>query len=391
MSVEYNRSLSARETIQRLLEHWQTLLEGMVQAPERAISQLRLLRPSEHEALLRLGQGAPGAESEPRCVHELFAEQVRRRPEAVALAGDEQQMSYAALERAATQLAQVLRAHGVGPEKLVGLCADRSPELVVGVLAILKAGEALPAAGCALARGTTARGVARCELPPRAGSAASAGADKVGKLPWLALEVRSWAGQRAEPVPGVVPVEHLAYVISTSGSTGQPKGVEVSHRGLGNLAHEQGLAFGLAAGSRELQFASWSFDASVSELLVALLNERRWYAGAGRDCAGAELLASLHRQAITHLTLPPSALAVLPESAVPHLETLVLAGEACRQELVERWGVGRRVINAYGPSEATVCASLGQCQPGEPLTLGQPLAQVRLYVLDAQQSRCQRA
>ena len=114
----------------------------MVQAPERAISQLRLLRPSEHEALLRLGQGAPGAESEPRCAHELFAEQVRRRPEAVALAGDEQQMSYAALERAATQLAQVLRAHGVGPEKLVGLCADRSPELVVGVLAILKAGGA---------------------------------------------------------------------------------------------------------------------------------------------------------------------------------------------------------------------------------------------------------
>ncbi|MYW08798.1 amino acid adenylation domain-containing protein, partial [Streptomyces sp. SID2563] len=175
-------------------------------------------------------------------------------------------------------------------------------------------------------------------------------------------------------------VRHPAYVIYTSGSTGRPKGVVVSHAGVSRLAAVQADRLGVAAGSRVLQFASPSFDASFWDLCSALLT------GAALVLAPADTpLDALTDPglAVTHVTLPPSALAALGDAELT-ASTLVVAGEACSPELVERWAPGRRMINAYGPTETTVCATMSDpLAPGTGVPpIGRPVADFRTYVLD---------
>src|SRR6185312_3574042 len=153
--------------------------------------------------------------------------------------------------------------------------------------------------------------------------------------------------------------ENLAYVIYTSGSTGKPKGTTLTHQGLCNLAHAQQKIFQLPDHSAVLQFASLSFDAATWEISMSLLAGHRLVMGP-RDqlLPGMELLDLIRRNRVTAVTLPPSALAVLPQEELPDLQTLVVAGEACGQELVNKWSHGRKMFNAYGPTETTVCATI---------------------------------
>ena len=176
---------------------------------------------------------------------------------------------------------------------------------------------------------------------------------------------------------------NLAYVIYTSGSTGEPKGVEIEHRGVCNLARRR-RGPSTCAESRVLLFASLSFDASVSEVFLALTTGAALcLPRAEAQLTGPTLIGLLRDQEITHLTLPPSVLAVLPAEELPALRSLVIAGEACSEELVARWAGGRRVFNAYGPTENTVCATIGECSVagGDP-DIGRPMDHVQVYVLD---------
>ncbi|HYR09499.1 MAG TPA: amino acid adenylation domain-containing protein, partial [Longimicrobium sp.] len=174
-------------------------------------------------------------------------------------------------------------------------------------------------------------------------------------------------------------------VIHTSGSTGTPKGVMVPHRGVPNLAYAQARRFGIDGASRVLQFASVSFDAAVAEVFDALL------AGATLVLASREallpgegLLETLRRGRVTVATLPPSVLAVLPPDDLPELRTVVSAGEAVDAATVERWSAGRAFVNAYGPTEVTVCATAARCEAdGRAPAIGRALENVRVYVLDA--------
>ncbi|KAB7762337.1 non-ribosomal peptide synthetase, partial [Xanthomonas maliensis] len=180
--------------------------------------------------------------------------------------------------------------------------------------------------------------------------------------------------------------DHLAYVLYTSGSTGTPKGVMVSHRGLVNLALAQIDAFAVRPQSRVLQLANIAFDACLSEVLMAWLAGACLHVPPADALAGEALLEVMQQHRITHLTMTPTVLASLPTPAhCPHLQTLVVAGEAADTALVQRWQAQARVINAYGPTEASVCASLhlDGANDGERLPIGRPLANVRLYVLDA--------
>jgi amino acid adenylation domain-containing protein len=184
----------------------------------------------------------------------------------------------------------------------------------------------------------------------------------------------------------VVKSTGLANVIYTSGSTGKPKGVMVEHSGLCNLAQAQIQAFGLSGDSRVLQFASFSFDACISEILMSWASGARLYLGTKDSIMpGMPLIERLKDDAITHVTLPPSALAVLPTEELPKLQTIIVAGEACSAELIKKWSVGRNFFNAYGPTEASVCATVAKCTPlDEKITIGRPIANAQIYILDSQ-------
>jgi amino acid adenylation domain-containing protein len=178
--------------------------------------------------------------------------------------------------------------------------------------------------------------------------------------------------------------QNLAYVIYTSGSTGVPKGVLVAHDGVCNLAQAQIGAFDVQPESNVLQIASLSFDASVSEICMALLSGATLCLAKQEAIFGATLARTLKEQAITTATIPPSVLATMPDEDVSALKTLIVAGEACSIDLARKWAKGRKFLNAYGPTETTVCASIGQySEEATGLTIGRPIANHRIYLLDS--------
>ena len=188
-----------------------------------------------------------------------------------------------------------------------------------------------------------------------------------------------------ENLTSCVTLENLAYVIYTSGSTGQPKGVLIEHRGLSNLAAEQIEVFNLQPSNRILQFASLSFDASIFEIVMALGIGATLYL-TNKECllSGKALLQLLREKSITHVTLPPALLAVLPTESLPALQTIISAGESCSEDIVKRWwSPSRSFFNAYGPTEATVWSTVAEIKSvSEKPPIGRPIANTEIYILD---------
>ncbi|MFC5891106.1 amino acid adenylation domain-containing protein, partial [Kitasatospora aburaviensis] len=359
-AVEYSTDLFDRSTVETLVARWTRLLAAVAAAPDLPIGGIDLLSAQERRELLPTVDAAAATASLP----ELFAAQVAAAPDAVALVSGDAELTYRQLDARANRFAHALIARGVGPERVVAVALPRSVESVVAVLGVLKAGAAYLPVDPAYPRAridlmlADARPALLVDDP-----AAVAGGDWAETDPEAALDVR-----------------HPAYVIYTSGSTGRPKGVVVSHAGVSGLVAAQVERLGVTRGSRVLQFASPGFDASFWDLCSAVLT------GAALVLAPAEApLDALtdHRLDVTHVTLPPSALAALPEGSVA-ASTLVVAGEACPPELVARWAPGRRMINAYGPTETTVCATMSDpLAPGSGVPpIGRPVAGFRAYVLD---------
>ncbi len=339
------------------------------------------------------------------CIHHLVGARARRTPEAVAVVFGEERLTYAELERRAGRLALRLRGRGVGPEARVGICVDRSPELVVAMLGVWKAGGACvpldPAYPADRLAYMVADGGVRVVLTD---------ARSAGRLPELGGEVVA-VDTPHPPAPSPTRGEgeqdsadggdalshsrtfalshssfpdNLAYVIYTSGSTGRPKGVGVAHRGLCNTAGALGGLLAVRPGDRFLQFASPSFDAAVCEVAVALAAGAELHLAPRESMLpGPGLSALLEGRGITHAILPPSALALLPEAELPALLTLIVAGEACPAELVRRWAPGRRFVNAYGPTEAAICATAALCEPdGRTPPIGAAIPGASVHVLD---------
>jgi amino acid adenylation domain-containing protein len=321
-----------------------------------------------------------------RCFHELFEAQVEQTPDAEAVVFGEQRLSYRELNNRVNQLAHHLRSLGVGPETLVGISVERSIEMVVGILGILKAGGAFVPLDPAYPRERLAfmiedSGIQVLLTQERLIEALPA---YHGKLVYLDRSDMSYRTYTNNLEINTAP-QNAAYVIYTSGSTGTPKGVVIAHRGLCNLATAQIRAFNVQPSSRVLQFAALSFDASVTELAMALLRGATLVIAPREDLMPGERLISLLRdQAITTVTFPPSVLALLLPEEFPAMRTIVVAGEACWAELVTRWASDDRLFcNAYGPTENTVCISIAECVPdGRKPTIGRALANVQVYVLD---------
>jgi amino acid adenylation domain-containing protein len=386
LNCRFNADLFEPTTIERWLGHWQCLLEGIIAHPNRCLSDLPMLTATEQQEMLIEWNQTQQEFPSNRCVHELFEDQVERAPEAVALEFEGRQLTYRQLNESANQLGHHLQTLGVGPDTLVAIQVDRSLEMVVGLLGILKAGGAYvpmdpnyPAERLAFMMADAQPKVLLTQQIV-ASSLPLSGAQTVqldGHWTAASNQPSTNVGSRAK-------ADNLAYVIYTSGSTGRPKGVLLEHRGLCNLAKAQAEQFRITPASRVLQFSSPSFDASVSEIFSALL------AGATLVLArqqallpGAELTRLLREQAISVATFPPSVLTALPTAEFPQLQTVVSAGEACTAEIIHRWSHGRRFINAYGPTESTVCATLTVCQ-GEAsrVAIGRPIANTQIYILD---------
>ena len=393
-TLEYNTDLFDETTIRRLLGHFETLLESFVTDPAQRLSELQLLTEAELQRTLGEWSKAAdetGAFAASECLQDLFEAQVERAPDAIALVFAEQQISYRELNNRANQLAHYLQSQGVREESLVGILVERSVELLVGILGVLKAGGAYVPLDPSYPQERLSYMVADAGV-----EVLLTQHHLIERLDSTALEQHSFAtlcldrdwpqiAEHSTDNPARRSVAtNTAYVIYTSGSTGRPKGVVVPHAGALNLADAQRRAFDVRFATRVLQFASLSFDASVSEIFVTLLCGATLHLAKPTQMAGTALHELLQQQEIEVVTLPPTVLATLENNGLSCLRTVITAGEACTAELAARWsGGGRRFINAYGPTETTVCATMsepldGECQP----PIGRPMTNMHVYVLD---------
>ncbi|NOK14931.1 non-ribosomal peptide synthetase, partial [Corallococcus exercitus] len=367
-------------------EHLRVLLQEAVAQPNESVARLPLLTTAERHEIL-VAWNATRAPFPEACVHSLFEAQVRREPEALAAVFEGTELTYAQLDARANQLAHALRRRGVGPEVRVALSVERSLDIVIGLLGVLKSGGAwvpvdplLPRERLAFMMEDSAAQVLVTQ---------QALVDRFpeglrGRALCLDIERGALAEESTDaPTTGVTPA-NMAYLLYTSGSTGTPKGTAVEHRSVANLVTHEAVAYGIGPSSRVLQFASLSFDLSVEEVFTTLCNGATLVlAPLEKLMPGAPMPVLLREQHLSVVSLTPAALAATSSEGLPEVRTVISGGEALPADVVARWAPGRRLINTYGPTEATVIATFGEVgADGNVPSIGKPLANVRVYVLD---------
>ncbi|MBD2682799.1 amino acid adenylation domain-containing protein [Nostoc paludosum FACHB-159] len=401
LGIEYDSDRFDAATISRILGHFQTLLENIVNYPQQKISELSLLTTAERHQLLVEWNQTEAKYPQDKCIHELFAERVRQTPDAVAVVFQEQQLTYEELNARANQLAHHLQTQGVEPEVLVGICVERSLEMVVGLLAILKAGgayvpldPAYPPERLAYILNdsqvsvlvTTENLLAR--LPKIQGSVVC-----------LDRDSNSIVTQSQQTIISGVNSENLAYLIYTSGSTGKPKGVAIAHRNLVNAYFAWEDAYQLQTScNNHLQMASFSFDVFSGDLVRALcsggklvLCPREWLLEPEKlyelmqkekiDCA--EFVPAVFRNLIEYLKIT--------EQKITFLRLLILGSDTWYMEEYQLFkqfcGTEIRLINSYGVSEATIDSSYFESTKvnlfaTRAVPIGRPFANTKIYILD---------
>ncbi|MCB9797950.1 MAG: amino acid adenylation domain-containing protein, partial [Alphaproteobacteria bacterium] len=383
-SLQYRTSLLDDDTVRRWADQLPTLLAGLVQTPERRLSDLPLLTDAER-ALLAQWNDTSRPFRDDACIHELFAEQVTRTPDAVAVVFEGQSLSYAALHVRANQLAWHLHRLGVGPEVRVGIALERSLEMVVAVLGVLAAGGAYVPLDPAYPAERLRFMAEDC------GSAALLSSSDLelpvpAHTPRVDLDVIDLTENPTSTPPSAVSPDNLAYVIYTSGSTGRPKGVALSHRGGVAFLGWASRAFDVALFSGVIASTSLSFDVSFFELFAPLT-----IGGAVLLIADVTQLACLPVEpAPTLLVTVPSAIAS-PEvvRAVPaSVRALHLAGEALKTSQVDALFAElpqvEHVRDLYGPSEDTTYSTWTERRPSKPARIGRAIDNSRAHVLDSE-------
>ncbi|MEU7133061.1 amino acid adenylation domain-containing protein [Streptomyces sp. NPDC046261] len=389
--LDYQPDLLDRERVRAIAGRLLNVLTTVVDRPGLPVGRLDVLSPAERAWLLTdLGAGEASAPCGETTLADLFEARVAKEPDATALVHGTTTLTYRELNARANRLARLLSERGAGPERFVAIALERSVDLVVAQLAVVKAGAAFVPLDPGYPAGRLAYMLADAGPALLITSSAVAGGLPQADIPRLLLDrtdTSAFAGTDLTDAERAAPrrAAHPAYVIYTSGSTGRPKGVVVTHTGISSMVAGQVEGLAVTPGSRVLLFASPSFDAAVWELCMALLTGScAVLADKDRLLPGPSLAAVIAEHGVTHLTLPPSALPVMPEGSLPPGSTLVVAGEATAPDLVRTWSEGRRMVNAYGPTESTVCASMSAPLSGAVVApIGRPITGTRLYVLDA--------
>ena len=432
VSIRYNTDLFDPATVARMAGHFETILTQFVAQPDAKLSALKkhlaeaderqatLLSDAERRQLLVEFNNTQTDYPREKCLHQLFEEQVERTPDHVAVVFEERQLTYAQLNARANQLAHHLQSLGAGPETLVAICMERSLEMIVGLLGILKAGAAYVPLDPAYPKerltfmlaDTQARVLLTqqrliAELIEDRGSKIEAGDSRPSilnsRLQVVCLDA-DWEiiGRESEKnLDSTVTSDNLAYIIYTAGSTGKPKGVMTQHRSLVNHTAAAGIDYDLQPTDHVLQFASISFDASAEEIYPCLTR------GATLVLRSEEMLDSVslfthasHDWPVTVLNFPTAywhqiapRLSAEALKFLPSLRLVILGGERARPDLITGWQqqVGQRVrlFNTYGPTEATIVAtrwelshSAETCTPLSDVPIGRSIANVQTYVLD---------
>ncbi|NET60393.1 MAG: amino acid adenylation domain-containing protein, partial [Symploca sp. SIO2E6] len=392
--IEYNTDLFDAATIDRAIGHLMTLLEGIVAHPETSITQLPLLTESEGHQLLVEWNDTTVDYPRDKCIHQLFSEQVERTPDALAVVFEEQKLTYHQLNCRANQLARYLQQFGVKPETLVGICVERSLEMVVGLLGILKAGGAYvpidpsyPTKRVAYMLDNSqvpillTQNHLKATLPEFQGRVLSLDSD------WNAIAAES----EENPIPGVIP-ENLIYIIYTSGSTGKPKGTMNTHKGLVNRILWMQDEYQLTPSDRILQKTPFSFDVSGWEFWWTLNMGARLVVAKPEGHKDPHYLVKLiNEQQITTIHFVPSMLQIFLENpelqSCSSLRQVFCSGEALPIALQERFftRLKAELHNLYGPTEAAIDVTYWHCQPETQLSIvpiGRPIANTQIYIVD---------
>ncbi|WP_060493678.1 non-ribosomal peptide synthetase [Pseudomonas sp. NBRC 111140] len=381
-SFNYSTDLFDAARIERMAGHWQALLEAICAEPQRCIGELGLLGSAEHQQLTH-GWNPASQASSGLCAHQLLEHQASLRPDAVALIFDDQQMTYAELDRCSNQLAHRLRALGVGPDRLVGVAVERGLGMALALVAIHKAGGAYvpldpdyPQERLAYMVEDSSIGLLLADVPSRERLQLST------PLPCVVLEPgNDWlSAWPAEPLANLAAPENLAYVIYTSGSTGMPKGVAIDHHALSVFCQVAGDYSRLSPNDRVLQFATFSFDGFIEQFFpplaqgacVVLRDLRLWDT--------ATLLDEINRHDVTVADLPAAywrllALERRAPEAYGRLKQIHVGGEAVPEDALRAWladgPTAVRLLNTYGPTEATVVATTYDCSQMTPQQISQ--------------------
>ncbi|MEV5511292.1 Pls/PosA family non-ribosomal peptide synthetase [Streptomyces orinoci] len=347
----------------------------------KATPEHRAVHPEERPGRLEQENPPPPV----RFLPEFFEQTCDRTPDALAVVCEDEELTYAELDRRANRLAHLLKEHGIGAGSTVGLLLDRSAYTYAGLLAVLKTGAAYVPLDPSFPAGRVRHIAQDAELSELLTTSARREQTRDAGCPVLELDL--WEEKlAARPEGRLRPLRDSSapcYVIYTSGTTGRPKGVVISHANIVSFLNAAAPVYRVRRQDRVYQGLSLAFDFSIEEIWPAWIAGATLYAGPGDDRrVGQGLTEFLARHAITVLCCVPTLLTTI-EGELPALRTLLVSGEACPPDLVRRWSRrGRRILNAYGPTESTVTATCAELRPGRPVTIGRPLPGYRIAILD---------
>jgi amino acid adenylation domain-containing protein len=399
--IEYSTDLFDAETIERMSGHFLTLAEAAVRDPDRRINEMSMLAEAERKRLLVGWNDTRADYPAGSCLHELFETQAARTPAAVAVSFEGGRLTYGELNESADRLARRLRRLGVGAESIVGVLLERSADLVVSLLAVLKAGGAYLPLDPEYPAERLAFMLADSEARVLLTQAGLSGRIEAAGVEVLLVGAAAAGGLNDEEEGGrgsgggggwrAARPDNLAYVIYTSGSTGRPKGTLTSHRAIANRLRWMQDRYRLTAADCVLQKTPFSFDVSVWEFFWPLMTGARLaVARPGGHRETAYLREVIEAERVTTLHFVPSMLALFLEepgvSRCASVRQVMCSGEALSPELVNRFyeTLPGRLHNLYGPTEAAVDVSSWECEPdARVVPVGRPIANVRLYILDA--------
>ncbi|MEM7125911.1 MAG: amino acid adenylation domain-containing protein [Chloroflexota bacterium] len=399
---KYNADLFDEATIARMASHFTVLLEGIVSQPEQPIPQLPMLTGAEYHQIVHEWNDTAVDFGEAQTIHALFEGQVKRTPNAVALIFENEQLTYHELNERANQLAHHLIELGVYADTLVAVSMERSIEIVVSLLAILKAGGAYVPIDPTYPKERIHYMLADSAAPilltqshlPLAPFAGDDGVEGSASQSMHVLAVdKMITALAAQPTANpqtatlrqaqsTASVDDLAYVIYTSGSTGQPKGVAIPHGNLTNLVLDNIQRFAVSESSCVMHAPTFGFDVEVGDLFMALCSGARLYLPSPEKLVGEFLGSQLRQSKATHVSLTPTALSTLPVEPYPHLQHMIVAGEALPDALTQSWLPCTSVWNAYGPTENTIYTTATQCQIDVKVHIGRPTTNVKTFILD---------